>query len=150
MGTDIRAYAEKKRDDGTWEIVDSGAFDWRSYGMYGFFADIRNYSAVPPLSAVRGLPKDASADLRTESADGDGFGHSWLSIDELTAFDYDQTFEDRRTTVQTGPNSWDGGRTAEPGGGELKTYRAFLGDGFFRELQRLKDLGAERVVFWFD
>jgi hypothetical protein len=156
MGCDIHIIAQRKTNSG-WEEVSGnfsygGApFDWRSYGMFGFLADVRNYSAVPPISQPRGLPTDFTADM-------DEFGgcflgdhsFSWLSLDELLAFDYDQPVEDRRVTRQTGPNSWDGGVTADPGDGEMTTYREFLGEGFFADLAELKRVGAGRIVFGFD
>lgn len=70
----------------------------------------------------------------------DGHSASWLSLKELLEFDYDQIFEDRRN----------GGYTCEPGKGELTTYKEFLGEGFFEDLEKLKNSGADRIVFWFD
>lgn len=78
---------------------------------------------------------------------------SWLSLKELLDFNYDQTFEDRRVTVQTGPRSWNGAGEAEPGGGEQTTFREFLGEAFFSQLEILKTYGEPenvRVVFGFD
>ena len=155
MGCDIHSRAQK-RVNGKWKDLPFAPFDWRSYGMYGFLADVRNYSAVPPISKARGLPADI---IRPEpnfygehddQLDLGDHSFSWLSVDELTAFDYDKTFEDRRVTRQTASNVWDGGITAELGGGTLTTYRAFLGERFFHDLDHLKELGAERIVFGFD
>lgn len=153
MGCDIHSFAEKRNAEGKWEQVpELHPFDWRSYGMYGWLAGVRNYSDVPPLSKPRGMPQDVSPDVAAECEhwDGDGHTHSWLSVDELAGFNYDSAVEDRRVTRQTGPNSWDGGQTCAPGEGEMTTYRAFLGEKFFNDLDRLKEAGAERVVFWFD
>lgn len=151
MGCDIHTQAER-RVDGKWKRLDGFApFDWRWYGMFGFLANVRNYSEVPPLAEPRGLPPDADYD---EERDGDRWlgahSFSWLSLDELLAFDYDQTFEDRRYAAQTGPNLWNGGATAEPGHGKITTYRKFLGAAFFEDLRKLKEAGAERIVFGFD
>ena len=114
--------------------------------MYGFLAGVRNYSAIPPISEPRGLP-DASPFV-----DGDEYENrlgdhsfSWLSLDELTAFNYDAPLEDRRVT-----RNGDGGRTCDSGEGEMTTYRDFLGPSFFKDLEKLKAAGAERVVFGFD
>jgi hypothetical protein len=71
-------------------------------------------------------------------------------VSELVDFNYDAPMEDRRVTRQTGPNSWNGGCTCEPGEGEQTTFREFLGKAFFEDLEKLKASGAERVVFWFD
>lgn len=152
MGCDIHSYAEK-RINGKWESVGFSPFNWRQYGMYGFLANVRNYSAVPPLAEQRGLPADISSEVREEADtwSGDAHSHSWLSTAELTAFDYDAKVEDRRVTRQVGPNAWDGGQTCAPGEGETETWREFLGPEFFRDLDRLREYGLDtRVVFWFD
>lgn len=147
MGCDIHSRAERKIG-GRWQVIDGlQPFDWRSYGLFGFLANVRNYSAVPPLSEPRGLPDDAPA---TGEYDLGDHSHSWLSLEELTAFDYEQTFEDRRVTRQIAPNAWSGGVTGEPGEGEITTFRDFLGSDFFADLDKLKEAGAERVVFGFD
>lgn len=144
MGTDIYCYAERRTAAGWEPILGLEPFDWRSYGMFGFLADVRNYSAVPPIAARRGFPEDASPEVRREY-DGDGRCPSWLSVDELLAFDYDAPVEDRRAA-----RDGDGGCTCAPGEGEMTTFRAFLGEAFFRDLEALRAAGAGRVVFWFD
>lgn len=151
MGCDIHAHAEKQVD-GRWEKLPIDVFDCRSYGLFGFLADIRNYSAVPPIAEPRGFPTDASAGTVEDYEDWGADAHtpSWLTLAELLAFDYDRKMEDRRVTRQVGPNAWDGGCTAQPGEGEGTTYRKFLGEWFFKELDRYKEAGAERLVFWFD
>lgn len=150
MGQDIHTQAERKVN-GRWEVVPGlKPFDWRSYAMFGFLAGTRNYSDISPISEPRGLPEDY---VDNEASDDGWLGdhtHSWLSVAELLAFDYDVPVEDRRITVQRGPNFWDGGATAEPGGGKMTTYREFLGEAFFKDLKKLKAAGAERVVFGFD
>lgn len=176
MGCDIHAYAETRQPDGSWQKVgevfplDEWAaeyykkthndefFDVRHYGVFGFLADVRNYSAVPPLREPKGLPSDLSDAVQraVERWYGDGHSHSWFSLRELLAVDYDQTVWDRRYTRETGPNSYDGGATAEPHQtdlGQQEPLRDFLGAHFMRHLDVLKTLGAPddvRIVFWFD
>jgi hypothetical protein len=146
MGCDIHSQAEK-RINGKWEVIpDLHPFDWRQYGMFGFLADVRNYSAVPPLSQPRDLPEGSPSD----GEDLGDHSYSWLSVEELTAFDYDQPMEDRRVTRQIAPNVTSGAVTCEPGEGEKTTFREFLGPAFFKDLEELKAAGAERVVFGFD
>lgn len=164
MGCDIHTYAEKKTPaastyleiDGTsapaesaYVPLDFSPFDCRSYGMFGFLADVRNYSKVPPLAEQRGVPAD-SPEHGYYHQDSDYHSASWLSVAELLAFDYDQTFEDRRYTRQEGPNLFNGAATCEPGQGQQVTFREFLPEQFFEDLEKLKELGADRVVFWFD
>lgn len=151
MGCDIHTRAERYVD-GKWEIIEGlHPFDWRDYGMYGFLANVRNYSAVPPISEPRGLPDDAppEGDEVDECWLGD-HSYSWLLLAELLAFNYDTIIEDRRVTRQLAPNFWSGAVTADPGEGIQTTYRTFLGDAFFDDLEKLEAEGAERIVFGFD
>jgi hypothetical protein len=71
-------------------------------------------------------------------------------LKELVEFDYSAQMEDRRYTKKTGPNSWTGAATCEPGEGKQQSWREFLGDGFVEEVHGLANRGAERIVFWFD
>ena len=75
---------------------------------------------------------------------------SWLYMDELNNFNYDAPVEDRRVTKQIAPNMWSGGETCEPGEGRITTYREELGSHFFRHLEILNEIGADRIVFGFD
>jgi hypothetical protein len=40
--------------------------------------------------------------------------------------------------------------TCDLGEGKQETLREFLGEGFFEDLQTLKECGVERIVFAFD
>lgn len=160
MGCDIGAYAER-RAGGAWKAIPRlRPFDRRDYGMFGFLADVRNYSGVPPISGPRGLPKDASRALRRlhrcwdpeigEDADSASrHSTSWLSLHELTNFDYDQDVEDRRVNGQKLDGIWYGASTCAPGKGRMTTYRALLGNAFFEDLRMLRAADAERIIFWF-
>src|ERR1044071_9276747 len=98
MGCDIHTYVEQRDFDGTWQRVEwpdadrerfvFGPFDWRDYGMFGFLADVCNYSAVPTITERRGLPDDVSASLREMAQNPDFHSGSWLSVCELSGFDY--------------------------------------------------------------
>ena len=50
--------------NGVWQPCNTVPFDWRSYGMYGFLAGVRNYSAVQPISEPRGFPEDANSTIQ--------------------------------------------------------------------------------------
>ena len=159
MGCDIHTFVERRQPGGHWERVsvdmgrdryENDPFGWRSYGMFGFLAGVRNYSAVPPISASRGLPKDTSVGVLVEWDKWGMYAHSasWLTLAELLAFDYEAEFEDRRVT-----RGIDGGARANPGEGTLTTFREFLGEELFSDLGRLETLGDPkdtRIVFWFD
>ena len=147
MGCDIHVQAERKVN-GKWQEVPGNFFDWRGYNVFAFLAGVRNYSAITPIAELRGLPDDA-LDLDYGARGGD-HSYSWLSLEELLAFNYDAQTEDRRVS-KVMPGGWiNGGATAELGGGETMTYREYLREGFFEELEKLKAAGAERIVFGFD
>lgn len=147
MGCDIHVYCEKRGKDGKWFGWDSdGLLGHRSYAVFGFLADVRNYSGIIPISPPRGVPDDSSEYTKNDWRDRCGaHSPSWLTIEELLAFDYDAKCEDRRVT-----RNGDGGCTCEPGEGRLMTYREFLGYQFFIDLNQLRWDGVERIVFWFD
>ena len=152
MGCDIHSYTERKTDKG-WELIpDLNPFSWRTYSVFGFLADVRNHSAVPPIAKRRGFPDDASEDLKKVKEDDGWDCHSfgWLSTKELLEFDYDAPMEDRRVTREIFPNVLSGRCTCEPGDGKKTTYREFLGNCFFEDLEKLKVQNADRVVFWFN
>src|SRR5690242_9164201 len=138
MGCDIHVTAEVRTESG-W--ADSGwlVFDCRDYGIFGFWADVRNYSESPVIAEPRGLPDDAAmtAEQREEWADGWYHSASWLTLAELLAYDYDQTFWDRRIT-----RDGNGAALAEEGEGRHVTLREFLGAWYFAELERLRSLGS--------
>lgn len=168
MGCDIHAYAEVNTG-GVWALAltplpdvtrpwddpDEVFPDHRDYGLFGFLANVRNYSEVPTIVAPRGLPDDVSDATRAKHAEegGDAHGETWITLAELLTFDYEQTFWDRRVVKQTGPNSFNGAARAEEGEGKHVTFREFLGTEYFDRLNSLTRLGYPpdvRVVMWFD
>lgn len=141
MGYDIRAYAERQDELGVWQGAGGGQyFGYRDYELFGWLADVCNFSDVSPISEPRGIPPDVGALVGAEIlASGCRLRWpSWLTVSELTAFDYDN------------PISLCGRVTRHSGQVEMLTYREFLGARFFRELDRAVESGAERLVFWFD
>lgn len=176
MGCDIHIVVEVRRNQ-EWQCVTedifplddddqrhyqrthgSVCFPTRSYRVFGFLADVRNYSAIPPLSPPKGVPADLSRSVRQTATRYDSGCHSasWLTLAELLTPDYDADVWNRRYTRQQGPNFFNGAATAELHETHLGTrepLRAFLGAEFMTHLDVLKTLGAPpdvRVVFWFD
>lgn len=186
MGCDIHSFAEV-RTNGKWEKVtgkvfgsegdkSTEPFGWRSYAMFGFLADVRNYSRCQPLSQPKGLPDDSeylnsvspyAYDLNPMSGqpipvterdtvkswvrdDGNYHSYSYFLLKELLDFDYEQTFWDRRisrTTVTPGGCTvTNGAALAEEGEGEIITYRDHLGEWFFNDIDYLKALGGPEDV----
>lgn len=159
MGSYIYAYAEKRhngqwmpahRDGVVWENEHPArVWDTQSYAMYGWLADVRNYSKVPPVIERRGLPVDVSSDIANLSEANWAYGHSWIGLDELLCFDYNATFEDRRTPNGAGPY----GTTYPEGMGTVKPYREIFAPVFWEDIEKLKALDAPeniRIVFFFD
>lgn len=158
MGCDIHMHTEK-RVHGKWikavrEIPKSKHGDFnddplenRSYAYFGWLADVRNYSEVPPISEPRGVPDDMAPETKAsfDGWDCDAHSASWLTVDEILAVDFDQVVEDRRVTI-----NGNGGCTAAPGQGKKETLREFLGEHTVNALFKLRDEGVERIVFWFD
>lgn len=61
--------------------------------------------------------------------------------------------EDRRCDRELPGGGTTGGATCNPGEGTQMTYRQFLGENFFKDLEIMKTLGPPediRVVFGFD
>lgn len=160
MGCDIHMMAQKRSDDGSYHEIDFVPFDWRSYGVFGFLADVRNYSAVTPVSTPRGIPDDMKVKeeptewwdkgYEPEWESCDYHSHSWLSVKELADIDYDQIIEDRRYNGMTQYGYISGALTSEPGKGQMMKLRDFLGEQFIDDLERLKYEEVDRIVFWFD
>jgi hypothetical protein len=168
MGCDIHSYCEVKKD-GVW--VPSGdvfpldeydrkaytkthgvhPFDWRSYGLFGFLADVRNYSHVPCIQPpTYSLLPDVSSYVREayDSTGMDTHSMSTLTARQLVEYNYSPIFWDRRVM-----KSGNGAALADEGEGAHLTLREFLGERFFVDLAVLKSLGPPddvRIVFWFD
>jgi len=163
MGCDIHAFVEIKKGD-NWESLkepvfkldeyDRNAtgtthtvklFNFRNYGLFGFLANVRNYSCIPPIAARRGMPESPGIEIAREYERA-RHSFSWVAANELLSFNYDASFEDRR--------DMDGNSDTLPEGqGVIVTYREFLGSRFFDDLEAIRRLGEPtnvRLVFCFD
>lgn len=139
---------------GIWNKPTVEPFSWRSYGMFAFLANVRNYSYIPPMSEPRGLPEDHPDLMSYNHPDSEDCPYgdhsfSWLSLKELAEFDYGMKFEDRRC-MRDGSGAADAGI----GNGVKVTFKEFLGPLFFRDLAIMQALRFPieciRVVFGFD
>lgn len=150
MSCDITIFAEVRIKKSTsWRIVDKKVFSdfWgktihpfgdRNYGIFGFLADVRNYSDCPCIKKPMGLPLILSDEVQVKYDDQSQIMHSasYLTLENLLAFDYDKKFINRRSEDQL----------------EI-TVREFLGKRFFKNLKELSKLGEPkdvRIIFWFD
>jgi len=149
MGCDIHCYIEvnvepfEEAGYKQWNLfVDprKPIFDGRSYSIFGFLANVRNYSQSPVISQPKGLPRDLSFDVIgiREYTGLDGHSDSFLTLKELLDYDYDQVIWNRRIE----------------GEGTYESLREFLGQWYFDQLDYLKTLDDDpenvRIVFWFD
>jgi len=174
MGCDIHSFAEiQNKKTNKWEKVGDvfslddfnkkylkknkgeNPFNWRSYSMFAFLANVRNYDHCESISRPKGLPDDLSEGVKQhyEYWKYDAHSASYLTAKELLEFDYDKTFWNRRVTKQISNNHWSGATLAEEGEGVILTYRENLGNLFFVHLNELKELGEPddvRIVIWFD
>lgn len=162
MGADIHAYAEFRNNLGLWEeIQDYEPFSDRNYNVFSFFAGVRfgndyDYQLVwwgnggmltgrrvtpYPIIAPRGLPNDVSPSVKAKSDEygSDGHSHSWLSVEELTTYNYDKPLRDRNIETKPIPEEF-----------VNRTVRETLRENYFQELAQLQKSKAERIVFWFD
>lgn len=169
MGCDIHIFTEVKKEN-NWELFkedfftdsynsdnkEKSPFKWRSYGVFAFLADVRNYSAIKGFKCKFELPEDCSQEVLKEYEywEIDAHSCSWLTAKELIDFDYSKTLNDRRVTRQISPNIFNGAITGTEQEGTLKTYSEFLGDLFMKQIEELKILLDKyedvRLVFWFD
>jgi len=167
MGCDIHSFAERKINNkwekvgehfslGEWEKEyykkekNDSPFDWRSYSMFAFLADVRNYDHCEPISKPKGIPDDVCDEIKSEYEywESDVHSSSYLTLKELLDFDYDKKFWNRRVMKNN-----NGASLAEEGEGNVLSYRENLGDFFFIHLKELQELGEPddvRIVFWFD
>lgn len=131
MGCDIHIYAEK-RVGGKWQKATDDIDRGRNYDLFAMLANVRNGTGFAgcdtgdgfkPIAMPKGLPADVSRAVKKES-DGwgvDGHSHSWLTVAELLAYDWQGQTTKRRGWVSgseykrwkasgaNGPDSWCGG-----------------------------------------
>lgn len=121
--------------------VDDDGYEWnpktvvspysgRNYDLFAILADVRNgrgFAGIKtgegfnPIDDPRGIPSDASSETKEflNSYEGDGHSHSYFTVAELLAYDWDQTtikcgvipYSEYLKVKETGgsPESWSGG-----------------------------------------
>lgn len=155
-------------------------YNWfiRSYDLFAILAGVRNGRAFAgfktgegfrPIAEPRGLPNDLSSELQALASDkveyedaqerfGTGWlgdhSHSWLSLRELGAYDWDQTT--RHAEYEQDPDLPAGCSTFDAkqiGWSEPVTYRQSAGQFYTEFMPALAKLGEPddvRIVFGFD
>lgn len=148
MGCDIHTFALRKTET-TWYLVtkdrdlrcewqETEFLGWRSYGMFSFLTNgvVRNYSELPETKRLTFTQDAFIEENLAKAADADyGGGHTprILELKTLLEFDYDQIMVDKRAGDNT-----------------VQTYREFLGQCFFDDLEEMKRKGVTHFAFYFD
>jgi hypothetical protein len=124
MGCDIHGYIEVKKNDlrfhgfvevqkyASWDDWDM-AFDikailGRNYGMFGLLFGVRD-DVFSPVAKSRGLPENVSDEVKAASqAWGvDGHSHSWITIQEINAINWDERSNNLSSHVYMFPEGSD-------------------------------------------
>jgi uncharacterized UPF0160 family protein len=103
MGTDIHGWVEVRplADEPEWYgVINAGLLVGRDYDTFGCLFGVKNYAGFVPLAAGRGLPEDASAEVRAVTTRAEGMtdgeyaaavhSASWIAWSELTVVDWDE------------------------------------------------------------
>lgn len=117
-------------DGFTWnELLTQEPYSGRNYDLFAILADVRNGvgfagcdtgDSVEPMDNPRGIPSDASEFYKKQSEKWgiDGHSHSFFTLDELLAHDWDKFkvkrgvvgLEEYKVFKKNGkPESWSGG-----------------------------------------
>jgi len=158
MGCDIHTITEIKTPQG-WQRAspDPGVFLSRVYRWFAFLADVRNSFGIPcPFEGgCRGWPVDHSgaADSLRENYEYNGYGASFVTLQELLDFDYNQTFENLENTKDQFKKGMPFGEyyalknaLLDEGLGNVETFRDFLRPEFFENIEILKGIGQPDCV----
>ena len=197
MGTDITLYAEIN-NDGQWQpipepsithwsegkVVPIEPISWgRPYELFTVLAGAATYKVhtvhrkIKTIAEPRGFPEDMNLfyqqAFKGEELDCCNFCHSWLLVQEIIDFDWDNQFviheayvelenthlfhEDKNFPYNSFPKN---GRFAYIQQKDIKlslvrwkeSYREFVGcyEWLIEELLKLGDPKKMRVIFWFD
>lgn len=104
-------------------------YESRNYNLFAILANVRNGHGFAgcdtgdgfnPIAMPRGVPTDADEFYKKQAArwEGDGHSHSWFTLAELEAYDWDQktkhrgfvSMEEYKEFKNNGkPQSWSGG-----------------------------------------
>lgn len=129
--TTMSVYGENKLSESyEWnEKLTMHPYSSRNYDVFAMLADVRNgygFAGVDtgegfiPISEPKGIPDDASDyyKLAVKEYGEDGHSHSYFTMEELDAYDWEQTtvhrgwvgLEEYKVFKEKGrPNSWSGG-----------------------------------------
>ena len=107
MGCDIHEIIERK---GEFCWLNSGSPDLhRDYELFAVLAGVRNKYGIIPVSLPKGKPTDdnefcSEFNALLEQWNGDAHSTSWVTLEELKAFDLSQEFYDGRLILSKNEN----------------------------------------------
>lgn len=153
MGTDIHVLCQKKDENNRWVNMEFERgtfspkgypyqpFQCRNWDLYRFFG-YGLYDEDPSISMTR-RPRDLPDDLKVDDdcdykLDGmfiGEYGFNWMTVEELFKVDYDKKYISFYDFTETE---------------EKKPLRDLLGNYFFKDLDKIKELGVERIIVGFD
>lgn len=137
----------------------------RSYDLFAILADVRNGygfagiitgAGFIPISEPKGVPQDASQEYLdiVEGWGGDGHSHSYFTISEIEAFDWNQvTIKKGVLTIaeykkcrdeETAPTSWCGDVSGE----NIITVNATAADSIIANTKKVKDKEVYVEYHW--
>lgn len=107
MGTTCICYIEMMTPSGRAYCMGSLHLQ-KDYHLFAALAGVRNGTwgmRVKPISSPRGLPNDASEEVKRAGTEYEGvyYGHSWISLQELLGFDWDQVVPHEAVIDMTEP-----------------------------------------------
>ena len=100
MGVEIHGWIEFRNaalddflEEVNWHgVVDVGYFLPRNTNAFGCLFGVRNPSNFVPVAANRGVPADASEQVKADTKKQDWcFAHSWITWQELTLINWDES-----------------------------------------------------------
>jgi len=181
MGTTCFCYVEYPTANGNWVCLGEVHLS-KNYHLFAALCGVRNGvwgMHVTPISPPRDLPRDVTPEVAKEADEMRGYchSHSWLSVEELLRFDWDQEVpyktrinvadphvrkwfeqEDRRTAPPKGAFSVTSGNEITPQEVQwTQKLRVDVKDFLDGVLPYLKYLAFDyivkapntRIVFWF-
>ena len=126
---------------GRWEHVPGTPFS-SSHALFSWLGGVRRGIAphITSIAAERGLPADVSWPVTAAygTLQESAFAESWVSLQELLDFDYDDVVTALR------PIYADGAKDQAP-----LYYHELLGEAYMADLAKLNRISPGRVVFWF-
>lgn len=134
------------------KLFDHPLYIHRNYNLFAVLANVRNGygfagyktgEGFEPVSMPRGLPQDVTSEVKAESDSlgVDGHSHSWLSLSELMAYDWEKTViqhgvvspEEYKSFAENGkPNSWCSGAGGQKVEHISESAMKMIADGSFK------------------